>query len=305
MKNIFKALFLIILPLSLEAQLTPVTNQYILNPMTINPAFAGNRGALNIATFYRRQWIGITGAPQTMTLAVDAPFLDSKLGIGMTIINDKIGVTKETKFMTSYAYKISMGEGILSLGLGAGLMTTNTAWSDLTVIDPGDDYYLIDSRVFVVPDFTFGTYYSNQNFFIGLSIPKLLGYDFNFNKNRYSLTFNPGDYNYMLNTGHLLNISARVKLLPSVLVTWTPEAKLLYDINAHLSIIDRMWLGATYRNNRSVAGLFQFSVNEQLKIGYTYDFDIGKLGRYSNGSHEVMLRYQFTFKVDAVNPMIF
>jgi len=305
MKYIFKTLILLILPLSLEAQLAPVTNQYILNPMTINPAYAGNRGALNIATFYRRQWVGITGAPQTMTLAVDAPFLDSKLGIGMTIINDKIGVTKETQFMSSYSYKINMGQGILSLGLGAGLMTTNTAWSDLVVIDPGDDYYLIDSRVFVVPDFNFGLFYLNQNFFAGFSIPKLLGYDFNFNKNRYSLKFRPEDYSYMVNTGHLINLSARVKLLPSVLVTWTPGYKLLYDINAHVSIIDKMWLGATYRSNRSVAGLFQFSVNDQLKIGYSYDFDIGKLGTYSNGSHEVMLRYQFTFKVDAVNPMIF
>jgi len=298
-------LLFLLIPTALFGQLTPVTNQYILNPMTINPAFAGNRGALNIATFYRKQWVGITGAPQTMTLAADAPFLDSKLGIGMTIINDKIGVTKETQFMTSYAYKISMGEGILSLGLGAGLMTTNTAWSDLVVLDPGDDYYLIDSRVFVVPDFTFGTYYSNQNFFIGLSIPKLLGYDFDFNKNKYSISFNPGEYNYMLNTGQLLNISSKVQLLPSVLINWSPGAKLLYDINAHLNIINRMWLGATYRNKRSIAGLFQFSVNEQLKIGYTYDFDIGKLSRYSNGSHEIMLRYQFTFKADAVNPLIF
>ena len=305
MKNLIHILIFLLLPGSLMAQLTPVTNQYILNPMTINPAYAGNRGALNVASFYRRQWVGITGAPQTMTLAVDAPFLDSKLGIGMTITNDKIGVTKETQFMSSYAYKISMGQGILSLGLGAGLMTTNTAWSDLVVLDPGDDLYLVDSRVFVVPGFTFGTYYSNQNFFAGISIPRLLGYNFNFNRNKYSLIIDPGNYDYLLNMGLLLNLAPKVKLLPSVLVSWTPGTQFLYDINAHLNISDRMWLGATYRNDRSVAGLFQFSVNEQLKVAYTYDYDIGKLGRYSNGSHEVMLRYQFTFRADAVNPMIF
>lgn len=305
MKNIFKILILLILPLSLEAQLTPVTNQYILNPLTINPAFAGNRGALNIATFYRRQWVGIQGSPQTMTLATDAPLLDSKLGVGFMITNDKIGVTKETQFMSSYAYRISIGQGFLSLGLGMGLIMTNTAWSDLVVIDPGDDYYLIDSRVFVVPDFTFGAYYSNQNYFIGLSIPKLLGYNFNFDKNRYSVNVEPGNYYYMVNTGYLFNISQKVKFMPSALVTWSAGEKLLYDINAHFNLIDRMWLGVSYRSNRSVAALFQFSVNDQMKVGYTYDFDFGKLGRYSNGSHEVMLRYQFSFKVDAVNPLIF
>lgn len=305
MKNIFKILILLILPLSMEAQLKPVTNQYILNPLTINPAFAGDRGALNIATFYRRQWVGIEGSPQTMTLALDAPFLDSKLGAGLIIVSDKIGVTNETQLMTSYAYKINAGQGILSLGLGMGLITTNTKWSDLVVIDPGDDYYLIDSRVFVVPDFSFGVYYSNQNYFLGLSIPKLLGYSFNFDKNNYSITVDPLSYYYMANTGYLFNISQKVKFMPSVLATYSVGTKLLYDINAHFNLIDRMWLGASYRNNRSVAALFQFSVNDQLKVGYTYDFDFGKLGKYSNGSHEVMLRYQFSFKVDAVNPMIF
>lgn len=305
MKKLIHLVILILLPASIVGQLVPVTNQYILNPLTINPACAGNRGALNIATFYRRQWVGIEGAPQTMTMALDAPFFNSKLGAGLIIINDKIGVTKETQYMSSYSYKISMGQGILSLGLGAGLMTTNTAWSDLVVIDPGDDYYLIDSRVFVVPHFNFGLYYSNQNFFVGISIPKLLEYEFNFNKNKYSLGVDPGNYNYMFNAGHLINLSARVKFLPSTLVTWSPGDKLLYEINAHFTVIDRMWLGASYRSNRSIAALFQFSVNDQLKIAYTYDFDLGKLGKYSNGSHEVMLRYQFTYKVDAVNPLIF
>ena len=300
-----KILLLFLIPTTLMGQLTPVTNQYILNPLTINPAFAGNRGALNIATFYRRQWVGIQGSPQTMTLAIDAPLLDSKLGIGFMVTNDKIGVTKETQFMSSYAYKISLANGTLSLGLGAGLMTTNTAWSDLVVVDPGDDYYLIDSRVFVVPDFNFGVYYSNQNYFAGVSIPKMMGYNFNFDKNKYSLKVNPAEYYYLVNTGYIFSLSPRLKLFPSVLVTFSPGDKILYDINAHVSLAERLWLGASYRNNRSVAALMQFSVNDQMKIGYTYDFDFGKLGKYSNGSHEVMLRYVFKYNVEVVNPLIF
>jgi type IX secretion system PorP/SprF family membrane protein len=138
MKRIIKSIILLLIPLSLSGQLAPVTSQYVLNPLSINPAYAGNRGALNIAAFYRRQWTGIAGAPETMTLSADAPFLDSKLGLGFIITNDKIGVTKETHFLTNYSYKINMDKGNLSLGLGAGLMTTNTAWSDLVVLDPGD-----------------------------------------------------------------------------------------------------------------------------------------------------------------------
>lgn len=305
MKKIIKSLILLLIPVSLAGQLTPVTNQYILNPVTINPAYAGNRGVLNIAAFYRRQWVGITGSPQTMTLVADAPVLNSKLGLGLLIVNDKIGVTKETRFMTAYAYRIGMGNGDLSLGLGAGLLATNTAWSDLVVIDPGDEYYLIDSRVFVVPDFSFGAYYTNQNYFAGFSIPKLLGYKFDFDRNKYSLKVEPAHYNYLFHTGYLFTLNQKTKFFPSALVSFSPGEKLLYDINAHFSMFDRLWLGASYRSNRSVAGLVQFAVNNQFKIAYSYDFDFGTLGSYSNGSHEIMLRYEFRYKVDVVNPLIF
>jgi len=305
MKTIIKVVFFLLIPGDLFGQLTPVTNQYILNPLTINPAYAGNRGALNIAAFYRRQWVGIPGAPETMTLALDAPILDSKLGLGLIITNDKIGVTKETSFSTCYAYKIGMGEGNLSLGLGAGVTITNTAWSDLSVHDPGDEYYLLNSSVFVVPDFRFGVYYYNQNYFIGLSIPKLLGNKFDFNKDKYILKFNPGQYNYLINTGYIFSLSPKLKFSPSTLVTISPGEKLLYDINAHFILFDRVWLGATYRNNNSFAGLLQFAINNQLRVAYTYDYDFNELRRYSNGSHEIMIRYEFRYKINVVNPLIF
>jgi type IX secretion system PorP/SprF family membrane protein len=305
MKTIIKVMFFLLIPGGLFGQLTPVTNQYILNPLTINPAYAGNRGALNIAAFYRRQWVGIPGAPETMTLAMDAPLLDSKLGLGLIITNDKIGVTKETNISTYYAYKISMGEGNLSLGLGAGMTITNTAWSDLSVHDPGDENYLLNSSVYMVPDFRFGVYYYNQNYFIGISIPKLLGNKFDYSKDKYTLKFNPGQYNYLLNTGYVFSLSPKLKFSPSTLVTISPGEKLLYDINAHFILFDRLWLGATYRNNSSFAGLLQFAVNNQLRVAYTYDYDFNELRIYSNGSHEIMIRYEFRYKINVVNPLIF
>jgi Bacteroidetes-specific putative membrane protein len=305
MKKIIESFILLLITLSVAGQLTPVTSQYVLNPLSINPAYAGNRGALNIAVFYRRQWTGIPGAPETMTLATDAPFLDSKLGLGFIITNDKIGVTKETHFITNYSYKINMDKGNLSLGLGAGLMTTNTAWSDLVVLDPGDETYLVNSRVFVVPDFSFGVYYSYQTYFAGLSVPKLLGYKFNFDKNKYTIMFNPNQYNYLLNAGYVYTLSQKIKLFPSTLITISPGEKVLVDLNGYASLNDRIWAGVSYRNKRSLGALIQIAVNNQFRIAYTYDFDFGTLGQYSNGSHEVMLRYEFHYKVDAISPLSF
>lgn len=305
MKKIFQFMLYILCPLYMNAQIKPITSQYILNPLIINPSYAGSSGALNIATFYRQQWTGIEGAPKTISLAVDAPLTGARVGLGLLISNDRIGVTKENSINSNYAFKINMKKGILSFGLGAGLITTNSAYSDLVAIDPGDDIFLVDSRVFVVPDFSYGMSYSGKKYFVGLSIPRLLGYDFDFNKNKYSLKFEPEKYQYMFHTGYSFGLGQKTIFMPSVLVNYSQNAKLLYDINGYFSFLERFRFGLSYRNNRSVTGLFQFNVNKQFKLAYSYDFDLGELSRYSNGSHEIMLRYLFRYKVDAVNPLIF
>ncbi len=305
MKKLISLSVLIFLPMMLMGQLTPVTNHYVLNPLRINPSYAGSRGGLSVAAFYRQQWVGLDGAPRTMSLELDAPVLSDKLGLGLFVVNDKIGVTRQTEVMTSYAFRISVGNGTLAMGLGAGLVATNTAWSELIVLDPGDDYFLIDSKVFVVPDFSFGTYYSGKNYFLSFSIPRLLGYSFDFDKNKYSLKVEPGNYNYVVNTGYMFPLGAKARMMPSALVSYSPGDRLLYDGSLHFILYDRVWFGATYRSTGSVTALAQFAINNQLKMAYSYDFDFGKLGTYNNGSHEVMLRYEFRYKVDVINPLIF
>jgi len=305
MKKFISLSVLILLPLMLLGQLTPVTNHYVLNPLRINPSYAGSRGGLSVAAFYRQQWVGIDGAPRTMSLEVDAPVLSNKLGLGLFVVNDQIGVTKQTEIMTSYAFRISVGSGTLALGLGAGLVATNTAWSDLLVNDPGDEYMLVDSRVFLVPDFSFGTFYTVKNYFVSFSIPRLLGYNFDLDRNKYSLMVEPKNYDFVLTTGYMFPLGQKARFVPSALVSYSPGDKLLYDASAHFILYDRLWMGATYRSTGSVTALAQFAINNQFKVAYSYDFDFGKLGTYSNGSHEVMLRYEFRYKVDVVNPLIF
>jgi type IX secretion system PorP/SprF family membrane protein len=109
----------------------------------------------------------------------------------------------------------------------------------------------------------------------------------------------------MLNTGYAFNLSPKVDFVPSTLINLTPGRKVLVDLNAYLNFNDKFWLGASYRNARSFGALFQLQVNNQFKIAYTYDFDLGKLAGYSNGTHEIMLRYEFRYKVNVVNPLIF
>lgn len=303
--GVFLIISLILFSEDLKGQLPPVTDQYILNPILINPGSTGERGALNIAAFFRRQWAGIKGAPETITLTADAPLSAGKVGVGFMIQRNNIGVTHETTVSGTYSYKMTTGAGNLSLGLRGGLLSTNTQWSDLVVLDPGDEHYLTDSRVYVVPDFGFGAYLGNSRYFAGLSIPRLIGYRFNYDHNRYSLKINPGQYVYLLQGGYMFDIADDVKFLPSTLISISPGEKTMIDLNAHFGFSERIWAGISYRSNRSMAGLFQFAINNQIKAAYSYYLDFSRLGRFSNGSHEVMLRYEFRFKADIVNPLIF
>lgn len=296
---------IVVLTIRLNAQVNSVSDQYVLNPMLINPSYAGERGALNIGTFYRMQWIGITGAPETLTLAVDAPFFNNKVGLGFMVINDKIGVTRETQLATDYSYKIDIKEGKLSFGLGVTMMSTKTEWSKLITVDEGDDSYLIDSKNYYVPNFSFGMYYTIKNYYAGFSIPKFVNHKFNFDKNRYSLLIDPSLYTYLFTTGYSFTLSKNINFVPSTLLRYPTGQKPKFDLNAYFSFFNRFWLGASYRNNRTVSGLFQFHIDDQLKLAYSYDYDLGKLGKYSSGSHGIMIRYTFNYRVEAVNPLIF
>lgn len=289
-------------------QINPTSNQYVLNPMSINPAYAGEAGALNISTFFGRQWVGVDGSPTTLAFSADAPFADRKLGLGLMIISDKIGVTKENQLATNYAYKIELKDGILSFGLGANIIMTNTAFSDLVVVDPGDEIYLIDSKIYMVANFSFGMYYSNKSYFAGFSVPKLLNYSFDFTKNKYVIDNSIRNYSYLFNTGYVYNASEKFKIFPSLLLRLSSvpaDSKLQYDINAHIGYLNKFWIGGSYRNKRTFATMFQIQPNDQLRIAYTYNIELSQLGKYSKGSHEVMLRYTFSYNVDALNPLIF
>jgi type IX secretion system PorP/SprF family membrane protein len=303
MKKLIKILIFLLLASDALGQMTPVSSEYLFNSILINPACAGSAGALNIAALYRNQWVNIKGAPVIMTFSVDAPISNEKIGLGLLISVDKIGVTKETNFISSYSYKISIGDGNLAMGLSAGMTLATNTWSDLVVVDPGDEIYLANSRVYIIPNFSFGLYYTYHNFYVGFSLPKLLTSNFDYRKNKYELSFKPLQYNYLLTTGYVVNINNKIKLLPSALMNFVPGEKLQYDLNMQCSLINKFFIGTSYRNNRAFVGILQFQINNQFRIGYSYDLELGNLGNLSNGSHEIMLRYEFRYKVNAVSPL--
>jgi type IX secretion system PorP/SprF family membrane protein len=102
-----------------------------------------------------------------------------------------------------------------------------------------------------------------------------------------------------------VDLSHYVKLLPSLLLKYHPNNAIQIDYNAQLILKDKIWLGISYRNKNMLVGMLQFQLNYQIRMAYSYDFDIGTLGEYRNGSHEVVLNYVFRYTHKVVGPRQF
>lgn len=276
--------FCFFLPAWALAQHSSIYSQYIFNALVINPAYAGSQNALDVTALYRNQWLGIDGAPRTISFAAHSPLRNTHHNIGLSFVNDQFGITKHNKINAVYSYKIKLSKGFLSLGLQAGADFTQQNWSLIRTVrtdDPAFNY----SQNYVLPQAGFGLYYQARRFFAGLSAPSFLD-------GRNLSAFFP----VMFYTGGLIRLGENFRLKPTVLIKYLKDSPVQTDLNLTLYIKDIIGVGAGYRLNDAALFFFDLRVNDQLRLGYCYDYTVSALRNYTSGSHEVMIRYLFSFK---------
>jgi type IX secretion system PorP/SprF family membrane protein len=123
----------VILAQDAVAQTEPMYSQYMYNMLSINPAYAGSREVLSMNMFHRKQWVGIAGAPQTTSITMDQSFNDKKVGLGIQMYDDRLGVEKAQGVNAMWSARVRISEnGILSGGLQFGAMNYR---ADLTKVD--------------------------------------------------------------------------------------------------------------------------------------------------------------------------
>ena len=282
--------------------------QYIFNPMLINPAFSGGNDALNVSLFYGTKWVGVDGAPTTMAFSVDAPVFKRALGVGLLLVNDDFGVTKENQMVTNYAYRLRMPNSVLAFGIGVDIRQTRTSFSDLIALDMDDDIFQQDSKNYYIPNFSFGLYYSIKEYFVGVSIPRLLNYTYDISSDKYVADNDFSKYSYLLNTGYKFGKEKMISFTPSLLLEYTSgesPGNFQYDINAFVNYKNRFCLGGTYRSERSFISHVQIMPNNQFSLAYSFNFEMSQLNTFSNGSHEIMLRYLFKYRSNVSKPLMF
>lgn len=290
-----KIAFILILTLTgikLAAQQDPQVTQYMYNMNIVNPAYAGSNEAISIGLLGRTQWVGLDGAPKTVTLSVHSP-VGNNIGLGMSVVTDKIGPVNESNLNADFSYTLKTSEiGKLALGLKAGVTFQDLGLASITTVAP--DVNFTDNINNTFPNFGIGAFYYTDKFYAGVSMPNMIKSN-HFEKQGGIISKATEKMHYFINSGYVFDISETVKFKPSVLLKAVTGSPVSMDISSNFLVNERLELGASYRIDDSFSGLVNFAVNQNLRIGYAYDHTISNLGDYNSGSHEVILRYDFHF----------
>ena len=305
MNRIILSILLVLLPVHLMGQMFPLSDHYVVNALAINPAFAGCQDALSLTASYRNQWVGFNDAPKSYILSVHTPVFNDRVGLGLLIENNSIGIFKETSFLGNYAYRMELQEGKLALGLGFGVTIYNTAWNKLVAADANDIQLMTSPTSAILPNFSLGAYYYTKKYYIGVSMPLFLSYEMDKNTGKYKIGNNFSGSNYFFTTGYEVGISPQIKFLPSLLIKYHPNNAVQIDYNAQINLKDRIWMGIGYRNKDILVGMLQCQLNYQIRMAYSYDYDFSSIGKYLNGSHEIVLNYIFKFERKVIGPRQF
>lgn len=274
---------------STYGQQEPQYTQYMYNPTVINPAYAGSKGYTSIYGLYRTQWVGLEGAPKTANISMNKPIEGSKLGYGVSVLSDKIGVSDETQISVDLAYTLFLqNDSRLAFGLKASGNFLNIDYTKLNQYNPGEQALQNNITNQFSPNVGVGFYYYNKKSYLGASVPMLLNtekYD-DINKTQVNQR-----YHVYLMGGRVYDLSYNLKFKPAFVSKIVAGAPLQLDVSTNFMFNEKFIIGAAYRWSASVSMLAGFQLNDNLFIGYGYDAETTRLSNYNSGSHEIFLQF--------------
>jgi len=296
--------FLFIGCIDMNAQQDPQFTQYMYNTVAINPAYAGSRGMLSIFGIHRAQWIGLEGAPTTTGTSIHTPLNDSRIGLGVSMLQDAIGPSNKQTLSADFSYTISTSENYkLSFGLKGTASLFSIDYTKLNRFDVNDPRFQNNISNQFSPNIGAGLYLHSKQFYAGISVPFMLQSN-EFNDINSQVTHESLHYYFM--SGYVFEISESTKFKPAFLVKAVEGAPLQVDLSANFMLNNKFVLGGAWRWEAAMSGLAGFQVNDNWFIGYTYDADSTKLANYNSGSHELFMRYEFIGKKEKiVSPRFF
>lgn len=271
--------------------------QYMYNTINVNPAYAGSRGVLSVFGLHRTQWVGLDGAPVTNTFSINTPIENTRLGVGLSFVNDRLGPTTENKIAADVSYTIPTSETYkLSFGIKGSANLFNFDRDKLNIYNPNDvNLQSINNEL--RPNVGAGLYLHSDKTYLGLSVPNFLQTKVWSDNDR--AIYMERMHAYLIG-GHVFDVSSSVKFKPAFLLKATEGAPLQLDLSGNFMFNDKFVLGAAWRWSAAVSAMAGFQATPGLYIGYGYDLETTKLANYNSGSHEIFLRFELTKRTDRI-----
>ena len=297
MKRIYIILFIMFIANATAfSQTEPMYSQYMYNMLGVNPAYAGNREALSFNFFQRNQWNGIKGAPKTTSISLDQAIKYGKIGWGVQVYDDRLGVEAATGFNGMLSTRIQVSKkGILSGGLSFGLMNYRINLNDVkNRNNPNDPSFISTNNPSTwKPSLGMGIYYNTDRFYASISTPSILKSRLASYEDFNSSMVKSNAFHLFANTGYVFNINEDLKLKPSTMVKMVSGAPIEADINMNLWLKDLIGIGGSYRTGDAFVGMVELQATTNLRFGYAYDVPFNPLKYFAKGSNELILRYEF------------
>jgi type IX secretion system PorP/SprF family membrane protein len=304
-----------------NAQQEVMYSQYMFNTLAINPSYAGSRDVLSLTALGRYQWLGVDGAPTTYSFTLDMPIKNEKMGLGLMAYTDAIGVSRTTGINVPYAYRVKVGsKTTLALGVQLGLDHISNNLSNVANIGINDPVFSEASNINkMFPNAGAGLFLSNDKGYFGVSAPKLI-------ENKLSSFTIDGETYETKQRRHFFAMmgfvvgKGNVKLKPSAMVRYTKGAPIGIDGNLNVWFRDKIAIGVSARKSQAtlsgqevmdaLIGIFELQLTPQLRIGYSYDYNMTSLNPISQTNkanrltgtptHEGLLRYEFGYSKDKI-----
>lgn len=301
MNNLTKIAFIALLCLCFksQAQLTPQYSQYLQFPVVINPATVGTEDYIDITASSRWQWVGLNGAPSTQTIAFNTPVVldrrsyvagkDSHHGVGAFVSNDTSGPFDVSEINLSYAYHLRVQKKFfVSIGATVNRTQYEIGEGELYFVQTPNDPVLqtLSNNDYNV---SLGTYIYSDKLFLGIAANKIIN-----NESPYTgIESGTSDRNYNVIAGSRFDLNRQVQFVPSVMVKSADMDIMQWDLNAKFYFMQRLWAGASYRNQDAILPFVGLQLVKGLWAGYSYEIPLAKSGLNQDGTHEILIGYRY------------
>lgn len=283
---------------TLLAQQEPQYTQYMYNTLTVNPGYTGSKESLEAVLLHRSQWVGIDGAPTTQALTVHAPLANEKLGLGLSVVNDRIGPSDEVYADVNFSYTLYIGyKGRLAFGMRVGARMLSLDWSRGKYYQDGDPLLTTNINNRINPTVGAGMYYYTDKWYAGVSVPNFIRHDYYDDIQEDAIA---ARLHYYIIGGYVFDLADNLKFKPAVLGKIVSGAPVTVDVSANFLLQETVTLGVGYRWDDSVSALAGLQVTKNIFAGYSYDYSVTNLNKYNNGSHEFILRFNLVPKTKRI-----